>query len=289
MRPIYSFATTLILAFMIIGGPAMAKSSEKITWLYFNFPPVYVKSNDSVSGFGMDIIKLLQDEMPEYAHQNILASPGRMMAELAEGKHVIIVGMLKTPKRMETMAFTELPCRLASPSMIAMRKEDAKRLCPKESVSVETLLRDPTLTFADIENINYGSLQPIIAAHKDKARYVTTSEGIPHLVTMIMNKRADWTILDPLAVEYYNKQFGFNDRIAMVGIDEHPVSEFLTGYVIGPKTTWGIDTLQHIDTILRREIRSGKLYSILAPYVPPALGKEFKKAYDSQILAPALQ
>ncbi len=280
------YATVISMTILISGGTAIAQPAKEITWLYFNFPTVFIKEEGQVSGFGMETMKLLQSAMPEYVHKNMMASPSRMMAELTEGENVIIVGMLKSPARMKTMGFTQLPCRLTSPSMIAIRKSDKMRLAPNGSVSIEALLKRNDLAFAEIPKVNYGKLQPIIDAHKNKTRSICTSEGIPQLLTMIMNKRVDWTIMDPMAATYYSKQADFNDLIAMVHIQEQPV-EFLTGYVVGPKTAWGNDTLLRINEILRKSICSGDLYDIFTPYIPATMNKDFKKAYESLILAPA--
>lgn len=281
-------ALTLLLcvAFLLAtNGPAVAR--EKITWLYFNFPPLFVKTNNHPTGFGIEIMRRIWADMPDYSHSLVLATPGRMMKDLTDGKQVIVLGMLKTEKRLQVMEFSQTPCRLTSPNMVVMRKEDAKRLAPSGVVSIRKLFTDKNLTFVDIPEITYGTLQPIIDQHSHKTRILSTPEGVPHLIEMIWKKRADWAIVDPLATEYYIRKDGTEERVALVRIKESP-GAMLTGYVAGPKTDWGKKTLARVDNTIRTLIQTETLYTLQEPYVPEGLKKSYRKAFDEKIRKTAL-
>jgi len=265
----------------------MAVARDKITWLYFNFPPLYIKQQKNVSGFGIETMRRIWADMPEYSHSLVLATPGRMKQELSLKKNVIALGMLKTEERLKTIAYSKNPCRLASPTMVVLRKADAQKMAPAGVISIRKLFKDKRLMFADIPGINYGKLQPLIDKYQDRTRIISTPEGAPHLISMILQGRADWSIVDPLATEYFNKKAGTKGKISLVRVKELP-AEFIPGYVAGPKTDWGQQTLDRIDDVMRTLVQTEELYSIQAPYIPNGLVKDFNKSYDRLIRKPTL-
>ena len=196
--------------------------------------------------------------------------------------------MLKSPAREQIMYYSKLPCRLGSTSMIAMRTEDKERLAPNGTVSIKALFKNDQLNFGYIPGANYGKLQELVTANKNHLRAISAPEGVTHLMDMIIRGRIDWTIVDPQSAVYLSSRLGFEGKIVTIPTIEQPL-EFIPGYFTAPKTAWGKKILEQIDTIMRECIRSGQLFDILSPYVPPGQEKQFEQAYNSLILKPALQ
>jgi len=264
---------------------AKARTSDTLTWLYFNFPPIYIKHATNVTGYGKQIIDIINAEIKITDHRMLFATPGRMIEDIKAKKNVLILGLIKTPEREKIMYFSKYPCRLASVSVIAIRREDKAELAPNGTASAKELFDNKTLIFGDIPNIRYGALDGLVTENKVQHRTISTPEGLPHLLDMLIRKRIDWTITDPMTATYLERQNSWGDKIAIVPISEAPL-EFIPGYIVAPKTEWGAKKIQHVNAILRKTIRSGRLKEILSPYTPKDLETDFNAAYKRLILAP---
>ncbi|WP_319540982.1 transporter substrate-binding domain-containing protein [uncultured Pseudodesulfovibrio sp.] len=276
----------LLTALLLTPISAKARTSDTLTWLYFNFPPVYIRHDTNVTGYGKQIIDIINAETKNTKHRMLFATPGRMIEDIKAKKNVLILGLIKTPEREKIMYFSKYPCRLASASVIAIRSEDKAKFAPNGTASAKKLFDNKTLIFGDIPNIRYGALDGLVTENKVQHRTISTPEGLPHLLGMLVRKRIDWTITDPMAATYLERQNSWDNEIIMVPISEAP-QEFIPGYIVAPKTEWGAKMMQHVDAILRKTIKSGRLKEILTPYAPKGLEAEFDASYKRLILEPA--
>lgn len=273
----------LIAGILLSTNYALAQSpKETITWLYFNFPPIFEINNGKKTGLGFEIMNRLQTATPEYTHEEVLASPRRMIEELSRGKNVLVLGMLKTPDREKTMLFSKIPARLTSPH-IAIRKGSQTRLFPDGKIRIRELTQNPTLTFGRVPHITYG---PTINSYIEKAtcqiHNVTTQEGLMRILLMLSRGRVDWTMAEPFAAYAVAKKLGVENDIEIVPIADIPHT-FLTGHMVAPKTDWGARKIEQYDAIMTDLIRSDEHFRILAKYCPVNLLRQFKREYNQVV------
>ncbi|QJB58270.1 transporter substrate-binding domain-containing protein [Pseudodesulfovibrio sp. zrk46] len=278
----------LVLAILLVlCTSGNAKALGDLTWYYFNFPPMFiVEQGQPPKGFGIQIMEALWTDMPGYNHRMEELSPDIMMEKLAAGEHGLALGMLRSDMREQVMAFNQIPCRLSSPTMIAMLEDEARSVAPSGFISLKAILSNTHLKYAEIKGMSYGQLQPILDEHRnlEKTQIFTSS---PSLVAALISGEADWAIVDPLVIPYLQKQFN-GTKLSLVKIKENPDS-FAPGYIAGPKNDWAKQVLKHADMALLTLIQNQHLYSILKESVPAQLKNRFQNAYKRQINDPVME
>ena len=279
--------STLLLLFLLSGGSS-SMAQETLDWPYFILPPVFIKGQQDVSGFGPDVIKEICQGIQEENYRLIPATVERMLLNMHEGKNELIFGIFKTPERETFMYFSALPVRLSASAIVAMHNHDAQKFAPDGTVSLASLLENTDLAFGYIPGVSYGPLNDLIKARTTcgDTRCTCTSKGVNNQVQALIRKRVDWIILDPLGIDSLTDQQEFKDEIALIKIKEIPLM-FTPGYIAAPKTPWGGKMMERINGTLVQMIRSGSLSKKILPWVPEGLRAEFNKSYNELFVRPA--
>ncbi|WP_459874027.1 hypothetical protein, partial [Endothiovibrio diazotrophicus] len=90
-----------VLLLLLFTGPgAAASGAERIDWLRFDYPPMYIVSGPQAGAGYMDnILQLLIDHLPEYEHAVRVANLSRILSELRQGNDVCIASLFVNEER----------------------------------------------------------------------------------------------------------------------------------------------------------------------------------------------
>ncbi len=66
----------LLTALLLMPLSAKARTSDTLTWLYFNFPPIYIKHATNVTGYGKQIIDIINAENKNHRPPNAFCNTG---------------------------------------------------------------------------------------------------------------------------------------------------------------------------------------------------------------------
>ncbi|WP_319581755.1 transporter substrate-binding domain-containing protein [uncultured Pseudodesulfovibrio sp.] len=282
---------TVVFALILlteIAGVVRAGDKPVVYWPYFNLPPHFIADGEAPpSGMGIDVVRAVQGELPEYEHVLIQASPQRIMEELHTGRESMVVcGLLKTPEREEYTLYSDIPCRVTFSMTIVMRREDLWRLAPEGRTSLAYLAADQAQTFGYITGVNYGYFSRFVAPlmnNSDQHR-TAAAHDVGQLLHMLLEKRIDWFVHDSPGIWYKAGEEGVRDRIALVQATECPAAPIF-GYMACSRTKEGVEIMAHINQALARLVESKQLYGILGKWVPNSLHAAFDRAYARRILA----
>lgn len=271
-------------------GPAPTDAGKQsVLWPYFHLPPFFVDEGGALAGGrGARILALLRRGMPELDHEALPAPPKRMLQLAREKRRVVLSGLLKTPERMQYLAYTSLPCRMVFDLRIVLRAQDAGHAPFVAPVSMRALLKDDAITAAMAPDLYLGKLQDILERHRDAPNMETVAGTDPlrHMLEMLDSGRVDWFLFAPTIAASRAQRLGLSGSVAMLRVAEASPGPAL-GYFACPNTAWGRAMVRRIDGLLTEAILSGRLRGILADGLPEGLQDLFDQNFRTHFLAPA--
>ncbi len=143
--------TRVWLGLLLMLSMLSVQARDRITWLFFDWPPLYIlqdHSNVEVtqlgSGMGDNMVRLLQQGLPQYEHHVVNMVPGRIFAEMRGGTHLCYASALANADRLATTTMTA--AGVSPPVQVVMRK-DTLQAHPqwRDGVDLPQLLHDRRL------------------------------------------------------------------------------------------------------------------------------------------------
>lgn len=264
-------------------------AGDTVTWAYFSYTPLFILENDKEpTGFGFDIMNLAISAMPEYKHAVKRIPIKRFAEQMKTGKDCICVyGMIKTPDR-EKWAFFSHPCRIVMPRMIVIRKIDLAKFGGGSAVSLSRLIKNDKLTLLLKKGTRYGErIDNILNKNLglDNITYLYSDELGRQALKMLMTRRGDY-FLSLSSTIYDAKKLGYADKIELIPIKDET---YMTACVACSKNEIGRQVIEKVNSMLRKEIASGKIYQILSRWVPDKMRLEFKREYEALLVEPLKQ
>ena len=242
---------------------------------------MFIVEGEKLSGYGIDVIDVITRNMPEYNHKYISAAPSRIFQNIKHGQNYCAFGATKTPDREKYIHFSR-PARLVISDMITIRKADSTRLITDSKISLKNLLLNPDLIMGTTANASFGETLDLVIQQYGSQTHIVSLSGSDtseQLIQMLVRKRIDWFIWDPVSVLMLSKKLNLSDDLIVVPVKE--TREFgVLGYVCCPKNEWGAAVIKKIDRILLREVGTDKFYKLFTPWVPVNLRAEYKKHYQ---------
>lgn len=102
---------------------------------------------------------------------------------------------------------------------------------------------------------------------------------------MLITRRGDY-FLSLSSTIYDAEKLGYADKITLIPIEDET---YLTGSVACSKNERGRKVIEKVNSTLRKEIVSGKIYQILSRWVPDKIRREFKRQYEALLVNPLKQ
>ncbi len=282
------FYVILAIAVLCSGLYRAADAKEKIIWPYLCFYPIYICENDKlVGGAGWEIYHLIWKNMPEYQHKVLLLPIKRFLKDMKEGKHYLFWGLYRTPER-EKYLYYSIPCRISTPTMVVIRKDDLERFGGGKTVSVKVLLGDKALRFLMFSSISFGSGVDELLKEYEKAENVYTEYRTDKMnqnsLDLLLKKRIDY-FLELNGTRHTAIEMGVADQIVLIPIGEKRGYE--VGHIVAPKNEWGKQMIKKVNKVLRKQIPTETFFQFFTPLVSENLVPELRRQFNELIVKPS--
>lgn len=261
---------------------------EKITWPYICYFPLYICEGNKVSGgYGLDIFNIIASSIPEYEHQLEMLPVKRALEDMRKGANYLYYGLYKTPDR-EKYLYYSLPCRIALPTMLVIRKSDLDKYDGGKTLSIDNLIRNKTYKLLLFNSISYGPGVDEVIKENEKNPNIymeyRTDEVDRYALDLLLNNRID-CMLSLNGTQYLAKKMGVADNIHFIRINEQ--SEFKAGYITAPRNEWGRLMIDKVNNILRKEVPTDQFFNLFAPLVSEDMVPELRLQFNKLIVEPA--
>ncbi|MBW1870384.1 MAG: hypothetical protein JRI73_14355 [Deltaproteobacteria bacterium] len=278
------FYVILAIAVLCSGLYRSADAREKVIWPYICFYPIYICDNDKlVGGAGLEIYHLIWENMPEYKHESVLLPVKRFLKDMKEGKHYLFWGLYRTPEREKYLYFS-IPCRISTPTMVVIRKDDLERFGGGKAVSLKALLDDKALRFLIFDSISFGSGVDELLKKYEKAENVyteyRTDQMNQHALDLLLKKRIDY-FLKLNGTRHIAIEMGIADEIVFIPIEEQ--THYKVGHIVAPKNEWGKQMIKKVNQVLRKQIPTETFFQFFTPLVSENLVPDLRQQFNELI------
>ncbi len=243
-----SLLITLITVFFCFN---LSYAKEKITWMVLDWPPwMIIDGKDKGNGRFNHILKIAQENLPEYDHITERMNWARFWHEVENNKNLCYTFGLKSVKR-EKIVYYSSPHTFVLPNAIIMKKETAQILGNPKSYSIVQLLNEKKLKgYAEKNRSFTKKVDSLIKDHEPASNLTRVSESAESLVKMVMMGRVDYTIEYPIVVSYYQKKMGGAGELISIPISE--MDPFSYVYMSCTKNEWGKKVIEKWNAVLQK-------------------------------------
>lgn len=283
-----ALVSTLLLLVLIAACKAENQINEHGTHFLWgvipNQEPLFILQGDKKGeGLGDLLYKTLQSKLPEYEHALFHAQFLRLLAEVAAGKQFCTI-MAKAPERSTKFTFSKRPIVLTpAPRLIVVREklEAFRRQTGWNYGPIaldEILQMNPDLRLGILHGRTYGNKIDAILNNSDpmKNRLYRHSgfSGSQGLLRMQLAGRVDASFESLWQIGPTPDRD--EKRVLTIPIAKLP--KYIELYIGCPKTTWGEQAIDRINTAAQKSRRS--LRDIPEPWMRREEILAYRKKYD---------
>ena len=188
------------------------KAAETITWYAYDQPPAYIFNGPyKGSGFVNLSQKLLIKALPQYKHNEVQASVGRLLHDLKLKKNVCVFGLGENSERANYVTYSE-PALMNRNVHLLIDKKKATQLSLTEPVNLEDLFTEHNLSTNIIDGRFYGdAIDKVLAQYPNNVLYRSTSSE-QALYQMLERKRFDFLLTYPSSAIFAIKSEVISDN-----------------------------------------------------------------------------
>ncbi|MGD9213068.1 MAG: TIGR02285 family protein [Desulfobacteraceae bacterium] len=277
---------TIMLAFFTLLGNA---SGQTVVWAVADRPTSYIlEGEDKGKGAVDEVYALLQENLTEYQHKNQEMTFARIIKQMEHGKNVCACGF-KKPEREEVGIFSQ-PAIISVPFSIVTKKKHLPEMFNNvDSISLEKLLKNKSITCGVTQKRSYGSITELINIEQNKNISVHTNTS--NLTKMLLLDRVDYIIEIPSFPIYMAKQLKKEDPLlnqnqdplVSIGIEEN-TNKVLLASIFCTKNQWGNDIMKKIDDILSREKAKPQYLKMLERWYDEKSRLVIRKHYNTEFI-----
>lgn len=280
MTTLRSFMNMLVISLACL--PAFGK--DTVNWLEFEYPPAYFTTGPMAGkGFNQFELDYLIAHLPEYLHTRTVLPLVRALVTLKRNSDpdviYAIAGQGQSPSaESEVYQFYTKPLLGITPMGISFRTKDAQMFNGDKSVSLESLLKNPTLKFGYLPFEQTGAppvIIDLVKKYKDNAAKSNVAGDPVILMRMLAAGRFDYTIDWGFTFPTTIQTLQLKDSISYKRITELP--PFIPVYGIVSKTPKGKILLQKINTIIASHEFKKAVIDYSAQFFPENQQVEFRK------------
>lgn len=254
--------------------------ADEITWSTRDWFNHQYLENGELKGWGMDIQRMIQRELPQYQHRNQIMNPARRSAEFRAMKNICSIGLFKNTEREEYMHFG-MRNMMTFPLRLYMRREIFEKLGRPDLLSLQALLENNQGVLGITKGRSYGVVLDAILTRFEESVSILTSSQLEQKFSgflMLEAARLDFVIEYPDDMNTTK----FRKNIVAVPIEELP--DMLFGNVACAKTEWGAKAIKAINEAVFK-LRPTEAYR--GAYESTLRADEiriYRKQYDGQFL-----
>jgi len=237
---------------VLLAQPAAAK--DTITWMEVSMPPYFIQEGpEKQQGYGDVVSAILQEQLPEYEHLEVVTNVTRHFHKFKQGEKVCSVGLYKTPEREAFMHFS-IPSFLTLPPVLITTKNKLDDFGGRSSIKLDDILRNKKFIIGLSKDRSYGvQIDAILDQHKNRENLIVYAgqELSANYFKMLLLNRLDGLIGLPDEAMYHAEKMGLRDQLATLIIEEN--QQGFTGWLCAvgcSKNEWGRAVIDKINAIL---------------------------------------
>lgn len=251
-----------------------AEAAAELRWAVVDWPPAFLlpkgKAPQTMAELGDGqfdrLFKELAVRMPEFRHRPELVNSTRLWWAMAEGQPFCAGPLRKKPERLEVAYFTPA-VRLAPISLVARREAVLALLEPDGRISLATLQAHAPLRGRLEAARSYGAtIDALVAGPSGVPREPTSRVG--QLTELVSAGREDYTLEYAFAVEYLRRQGRLRGELVTLPLKE--AGDWETGYMVCPRTPWGLNAITAMDRAIRHAATSREFRDAYLRWLPAA-------------------
>ena len=281
MKIAASFILYVLLA--IPSGPELAVAKDRINWLKFDYPPMYIVEGDEAGqGYMDNILDLLTTHMPGYEHSVRVANLSRIMSELEQGNDVCIASLFVNEERKRLGWISRENTTFLPPVQLVFRAEDADKFSKFGSpASLLAVIRDQPLILGVSDRMSYGKkIDAIVAAHSSRPNvFLRKGKDVGlGLHEMLLKRRIDYTVNYPWAATYTAGPDQAH-KLKFLPFDE--AGQQPVHHVICTKNDLGKRIIDDVDKRLRDPELTRQRREYILRWLPDEGKEEFLEAFNA--------
>lgn len=275
----------MFIAFGLLNGsalfPASVLAKDSVTWMLSDFPPYSILKGKYIrEGRHDKVFELLQEHLPDYEHHEMVGSVTRLLSELGAGKKVCTT-LLKTAER-EKFIYYSIPMDFDPPLTVTIKRSKAILFNNTKELSFKKLIQNKQLQLGIQSGRSYGKMiDPLLEKYKGQ-KHIYLREGkelYEGLLKMLISDRLDYILGYPVETVYVGKMLGIEDKVINIPLKEH-LNTYSLGCIGCSKTEWGLQIIEKINTILRKQRPTKHYRSIEERWLDENILESYRKAYD---------
>jgi uncharacterized protein (TIGR02285 family) len=243
----------MFFLFSVLCINSLSAYANKITWMTIDWPPYEYKENAEYKGYGIDLIKILQKELPMYQHEFQQANTARIMHNLKQGKHVCSLGFFKSPKRDQFVHYS-IPDAVWFPVQLFMRRDTFKALGSPSELSLHELIEGKRGILGISNDISYAKeIDNILNQFQGSKQIKVNYAGniTKNLFAMLLINRIDFVIDFPPEGKYAAELLNAREQVISVPIKEHMTLS--ASHTLCPQNPCGKAVIANINKALLKQ------------------------------------
>lgn len=231
-----------------------AAYEEDIIWGVNSSPPFHIFNGEYKDlGFCDALVTAFQRQLPELSHRIRKLPSRRITMLMKKNKNLCFPCLINKTSYNAEFNYTETT-HLYQPHGIITRAAIASQIIKKygQPVVFSKLVQDPDLRFAQPTERRYGRLQGILEEFlidSDNFSFISGDNANVNLLTMIVNKRIDYTIDYNSIMAYYNETQDQPSGLVFLPIAEYD-NELIEGAVGCSNNEWGRNAVNQLNRVI---------------------------------------
>ena len=183
----------LILLSLSLSSTSGEGKKDVIVWYQYHTPPFMVlEGPDRNRGIFDGVVTTLQKELKFYEHRNLRMSIQRFFRTISNHNNICSALTLKTPDREKYIYFSK-PYSILLPNRIIIKRSTHRMLGNPKSISIRSLLLDPTFSTIVQEGRTYKMpLNRILRRHESGGNFRRMNVEMEMLFDMFERGRINY-------------------------------------------------------------------------------------------------
>jgi uncharacterized protein (TIGR02285 family) len=271
---------------LLAAGLSMACSARaddgQLEWAVSDWPPGFILKNGKAPARPQDLGGGVFDRasaeiiarMPRYRHSFVRANLQHILADFSNGENLCTVGLYRTDEREKVAYFAPI---LVSPAVALVVRQDrqAAMQLPTTTISLKHLV-DARKDLAGIleSSRSYGSEIDAILEQPGANLRRTASPESGYLLHALDIGRMDYTLENPLVVEFGRQRSAFAHPLVTIALDDAPLLS--TSYVACTRNAWGQKVMSDITAAVRDAARAHAYREIVNRWIPTSRRAQYR-------------
>lgn len=257
-----------------------ASEKPELIWAFATSSTTMQPSGLNIVDENHNLFKLFKKELHQYDHKVLKGTLPRIEKELKNQKNVCYPGSTEFTRRKKFTYLTPMYVQ-PSPQLVVTEVLGQRLLNENQNgLTLKNIMEDKKLRGSLAEGRSYGeTIDHILNSKQGNIKRRVYNTFIQTVVDQIKIGRVDYTIEYAFVVQALQNQSNEN-KIRLMTIPLKDVGPYVTQYTACSKTPEGLNIIEKLDEVIRKNINKPEYWAGVLESVPRAEKKEFQKKID---------